>query len=219
MIKLLGLWALTALLSGCAATHLDTSVHTVGAWPAGRAPGTFAFQRLPSQQAHAKEQDQREADATAAMLRAGFKPAPAESADVLVQVAARTIEGTALLADPFLAGPAVGLYGGGWGGRGWGGRAWGYGPAWGVGFANTVPFYTYEVAVLIVDARTQQSLYESRARSDGNWSDKQGWSALFEAALRDFPFNAVSPRRVTVDLPRQQSWRGDTDTKPLAAQA
>ena len=159
--------------------------------------------------------------------RTGAKPKPrrpcygrdssrlsADSADVLVQVAARTIEGTALLADPMFAGPAMGLYGGRWAGRGWG-----YGAGWGVGFANTVPFNAYEVAVLIVDARTQQTLYESRARSDGTWSDKQGWTALFEAALRDFPFNAVSPRRVTVDLPLQQSWWSDGDIKPLAGPA
>ena len=64
MIKLLGWLTVIALLPGCAATHLDASVHTVGNWPSGRTPDTFAFQRLPSQQAHAKEQDRREAEAT-----------------------------------------------------------------------------------------------------------------------------------------------------------
>ena len=214
MFKLLGWLVVIVLLPGCAATHLDASVHTVGNWPFGRAPDTFAFQRLPSQQMHAQEQDKREAEATAAMVRAGFKPGTADSADVLVQVAARTIEGTALLGDPMFAGPAMGFHGGRWAGRGWG-----YGAGWGVGFANTVPFNAYEVAVLIVDARTQQTLYESRARSDGSWSDKQGWTALFEAALRDFPFNAVSPRRVTVDLPPQQSRWGDPASKPPAGPA
>ena len=214
MFKLLGCLAVIVLLPGCAATHLDANVHTVGNWPSGRTPDTFAFQRLPSQQAHAKEQDRREAEATAAMVRAGFKPASADSADVLVQVAARTIEGTAWLGDPMFMGPTMGFYGGRWAGRGWG-----YGAGWGVGFANAVPFNAYEVAVLIVDARTQQTLYESRARSDGTWSDKQGWMALFEAALRDFPFNAVSPRRVTVDLPLQQSSWGDTDIKAPAGPA
>ena len=214
MFKLLGSLALLVLLQGCAATHLDASVHTVGNWPAGRAPDTFAFQRLPSQQMHVKEQDKREAEATAAMLRAGFKPGSADSADVLVQVAARTIEGTAFLGDPMFAGPAMGFYGGRWAGRGWGYGGWGYGAGWGGGFANTVPLNAYEVAVLILDARTQQTLYESRARSDGVWSDKQGWTALFEAALRDFPFNAVSPRRVTVDLPPQQLRTGDPASKP-----
>jgi hypothetical protein len=198
MFKLIGLLALFALLPGCAVTRLDANVHTVGAWPAGRAPGTFAYQRLPSQQPQAQEQERHEAHALPAVLQAGFKPAPAESADVLVQVATRTIDASVYWADPFIVGPAAGFYGTGWAvGR------WGYGAGWGVGLANTVPYNVHEVAVLIVDARTQQTLYESRARSNGTWSDKEGWSALFSAALRDFPFNAVSPRRVRVDLPQQ----------------
>ena len=53
-IKTPCLFALAALLSGCAATQLDANVHTVGTWPQGRAPGTFAFERLPSQQARAE---------------------------------------------------------------------------------------------------------------------------------------------------------------------
>ena len=42
-----------ALLSGCATLRsIDTSVATFGAWPAGTPPGTYAFDRLPSQQAN-----------------------------------------------------------------------------------------------------------------------------------------------------------------------
>ena len=38
-----------ALLAGCASLHsVDTSVATFGAWPADAAPGTYAFDRLPS---------------------------------------------------------------------------------------------------------------------------------------------------------------------------
>jgi hypothetical protein len=63
------------------------------------------------------------------------------------------------------------------------------------------PVYFSEVAVLIVDALSQAPLYESRARSDTYaGGDRQIWSALFEAALRDFPYNAVSPRQVVVQV-------------------
>jgi len=195
--------AATAALVGCAATQLNASVHTQGTWPSGRNPGTYAFQRLPSQQADAPEQDRIEADARAALARAGFQPAPDGTAEVLVQLARRSGQIGGYV-GPFGApygGPYGfgGIYGAGWRGGPWG---WGYGAGWAFAPYDYGPVYFSEVAVLIVDARSQAPLYESRARSDTHaGGDRQIWSALFEAALRDFPYNAVSPRQVVVPLP------------------
>lgn len=188
-----------AALGGCAVTRLDTVVHTAGSWPAARVPAGFAFQRLPSQQADAPQQDRVEADALPAIEQAGFKPAAAELAEVLVQVAARAIQVSNLIGEPAFGPlwPGVGVYGGRWHGAGWSyGAGWGYGTGW------AGSYYAYEAAVLIVDARSGQTLYETRARCDGRWPDPGGWQALFRAAMKDFPLNAVSPRRVIIDLPQ-----------------
>jgi hypothetical protein len=200
-IRTLSLLLLAAVLGGCAATRLDADVHTQGAWPAGRAPGSFAFERLPSQDANASEQDRLEASALPAIVQAGFKPAQGAPPDVLVQVAARTGQGQMIYRDPFYYGPAwggAGLYGGRWWGAGMGYGGWGWGYAAPLGYT----YYAYEVSLLILDARSHQALYETRAQSDGAWPDEGTWAALCAAALRDFPYAAVSPRRVTVDLPK-----------------
>ena len=45
---------LTLGLGGCAAMRsVSSEVSTFGEWPATRKPGTYAFERLPSQQARA----------------------------------------------------------------------------------------------------------------------------------------------------------------------
>ena len=52
MIRTLTLLATTALLAGCAAMNsLTSDVASYSAWPADRKPGSYAFERLPSQQA------------------------------------------------------------------------------------------------------------------------------------------------------------------------
>jgi len=197
------LLAAMLLLSGCAATRLDANVNTHGQWPVGRAPGSFAFERLPSQMAQAQEQDRLEAEAAPALVRAGFRPVTAgEMPSVRVQVAARTSQGQVVYAGPYYGGP-WGPWGG-WGGARWGygaGWGWGYGAGWGWG-TPAYSYYLFEVAVLILDAQTQQPLYESRAQSEGSYPDDGTWAALSAAALKDFPYPAVSPRRVTVDLPK-----------------
>jgi hypothetical protein len=199
IIRILAFVLLAAALGGCASTQLDARVNTVGSWPAGRAPGSFAFERLPSQAAQAGRQDELEAAALPALLQAGFSRAEGEAADVRVQLAARTMQGQAIYADPFY-GPfwgGAGLWGGHWRAAGWGyGAGWGFAPGWGY------PYYLLEVAVLIVDAGGGQTLYETRAQSDGTGPGEGVWAALFAAALKDFPYAAVSPRSVTVELPK-----------------
>lgn len=200
-------WAIAiaalALLGGCAATRLDASVNTRGQWPPGRTPGSFAYERLPSQMAQTEEQDRLEADALPALAAAGFRPAAAgEQPEFRVQVAARSIQGQAVWATPYWGGPWGGPWGY-WGGARWGAPGWGGWGGWGWGPA-VYNFIQFEIALLILDAGSGQSLYETRAQSEGTTTDARTWAALAAAAMKDFPYAAVSPRRVTIDLPKQE---------------
>jgi hypothetical protein len=186
------------LAAGCAVTRIDANVNTTGQWPPGREPGRYAFQRLPSQQADPEAQARTEAEAKPAVEAAGFAPTAAGAVpDAWVQVAARAIQVPTPAFDPWVgpAGPPGSVWVGGWRGAGWGG--WGWGGGWSYGMVYTT---VNEASVLIVDARSGASLYESRALTDALVSDQVARQALFAAALRDFPYPAVSPRRVTIDL-------------------
>lgn len=181
-----------SLLAGCAGLRtINAEVSSFGTWPAGRTPGTYAFERLPSQQARAHDQAAIEAAAAPALAAAGFKPAAVEAADVLVQVAASTRVRPSPFADYY--GPR-----GRWG---WGlGGMWG-GPGWGFGMSYEPPWTELQVDLLIRDRRSHAALYESHA----SWETAGGvgglMGPLFEAALKDFPGPAVSPRTVTVVVP------------------
>ncbi len=184
-------------LSGCAALNTVTSeVATYGAWPAGRKPGHYAFERLPSQQANAARQVELEAAASRALEAAGFAAASnAAQADVIVQIGAR-INRTELSPwdDPLWWR---------WGGAYWRSPAWRPGSRAGY-YANLqAGWYTrYErnVALLLRDRASGTPLYEAYAQTDGASSgDSALLAAMFEAALKDFPAaGATNPRQVSV---------------------
>jgi hypothetical protein len=183
------------LLAGCAAmNNLDADVSSYGTWPAGRAPGSFAFERLPSQQAQGERQGQLETAARGALERAGFtQAADPTAADVTVQLGARvTRYDTSPWDDPFWWR---------WSGLHWRHHGWYPGPYAFGGPYGASPRYDREVAVLIRDRRSGAPLYEARAVSDGySAGDTSVLGAMFEAALKDFPTPAVSPRKVVVPL-------------------
>jgi hypothetical protein len=185
------------VLAGCAGIHtVDSDVNSYSQWPAGRKPTSYAFERLPSQQAQPQVQDTLEAAARDALVKAGFsEAADPSSADVTVQLGARINRyDRSPWDDPFW------LHGGlhywhpyryGW-----------WGP--GLGLNYSAPRYAREVAVLIRDRKTGQPLYESRASNESLTSgDSAVFAAMFEAALKDFPQTAVNPRRVSVQVSRQ----------------
>lgn len=194
MIKTL--WTLLAvgLLTGCAG--LDTvrsDIATYGEWPAGRAPGSYAFDRLPSQQAEPEATERLEAAARPALAQAGFRAAGAgEAADVLVQVAASSTPADyAIWADPFW-----------WhGGFGIGHHPWSR-PMWWGDLRFERGRFDRTVAVLLRDRASGEPLYEARASNEGSSiaSDRLN-AALFRAALFDFPRSGPNPRSVTVSLP------------------
>jgi len=202
-------------LSGCSSLHvLDTEVSTFSRWPAGRAPATYAFERLPSQQANPQAAAVLEDSARRAVEAAGFVPA-AEGAvpDVSVQIGARvTATELSPWTDPFWYGPYgwgpyrpvfYGRYGRGYWGP-YGSPYWGpygrYG-AWGPGYYGYSPYYEREVAVLIRDKKSGEPLYEARASSEGSTSGAISLlPSMFSAALQGFPTGGpASPRRVRVD--------------------
>ncbi len=190
---LLGLGLLAAVLAGCAGlTTLQARVTSQSQWPGERRPASYVFERLPSQQADPQSQDMLEAAARQALTSAGLREVsePAQ-AEVSVQLSERMGQRDYLpWSDPYWRwGLGYGRY-----------RRYSYGALVGpYGFA----YYEHEVAVLLLDRKSGQSLYESRAlaESDGRRSPAV-LAALFDAALKDFPLLAVSPR--TVKVPLQQ---------------
>ncbi|RZI85605.1 MAG: DUF4136 domain-containing protein [Rubrivivax sp.] len=185
------------LMSGCAGLNSVTSeVSSYGSWPAGRVPSTYTFERLPSQQLDSPLQSQVEAAAAPALAMAGFKPAATpEAADVLVQVAAQSHA----VPSPWRErGGPFGPYGrfgmGGFFGRGHVGV--------GLGMSLEPPLTEMQVDVLIRDRRAHQVLYETHAvrQNNGGW-DERMMAPMFQAALKDFPLPAISPRVVTIPLP------------------
>lgn len=194
----LGLALTAALLgvSGCAhLTSVAADVSSYGQWPPERKQQRYMFERLPSQQANADFQGRVEAAVAPMLARKGFVPvASADQADVLIQVAAKA----SLYDDPYRRMYDGGFFGGrfGMGGGIWGGRGGGVG----IGI-NLEPAQTQmQVDVLIRDRRSSQTLYETHAVHLRYGSVAESvMPALFEAALLDFPAQAISPRRVLVE--------------------
>lgn len=182
---------LAGALAGCSSLNVvDSDVSTYSQWPAARKPATFAFERLPSQQARAQEQGDLEALARPALLAAGFQEvSDPQAADTTVQVAARVSRADVLpYADPFW-----------WRGGFYYSR---YGrPFWGPTFAYDSPRYDREVALLIRDRQSAQPLFEARASSDGLSSGSGPlMAAMFKAAMQDFPQAGINPRRVSMQV-------------------
>ena len=198
MKTLLSLTLAGLLLAGCSGIRsLSTDVSSYGEWPADRKPGTYAFDRLPSQQAQAADAERLEAAVRPALEKAGFIPAAEGVApDVLVQVGERTTRTDRLLWDDPL-----------WwrGGFGYWRRGPWPGPAWGWSARYDNPRYDSEVAVLLRDRASGKPLFESHASYEsGSIPDSTATSAMFEAALTDFPHLGINPRRVVVTVAKPQ---------------
>ncbi|MDE1949847.1 MAG: DUF4136 domain-containing protein [Burkholderiales bacterium] len=194
MKALLSTLLAAALLAGCATLNqLGCEVTSYGSWPAGRKPGTYAFDRLPSQQAQPAEADAVEAEARPALEQAGFvAAAPGQAPDVLVQVGLRATRTEVYVWDDPM------WWHGGFGP--WRRGPW-PGPFWGPGAGYAAPRYGSEAGVLLRDRASGKPLYESHAGADtGGRTDPAIGVALFQAALMDLPHTGINPRRVVVPL-------------------
>jgi hypothetical protein len=192
---LTGLLAATALLAGCAGMRtVSSEVSSYGEWPEGRAPGSYAFERLPSQQAQAAEAERLEATAAAALAKAGFKPVDSgKEPDVLVQVGARDSRFVVQPWDDPL------WWRGGFGY--WRHGPWGS-PRWALSMRYDFPRVETQVGLLLRDRASGKPLYETRAATESNVrADSATLGAMFEAAMMDFPRLGMNPRRVVVELP------------------
>lgn len=197
--------ALAAVLSGCGTLNgIDSDVSSFSRWPNGRAPATYAFERLPSQQSKPQQSQLLEDAARQAIERAGFVPAlDGRAPDVTVQVGARIVEtDRSPFDDPFWHGGfgswhrpfAYGRFG----------RPY-WGPYWRGGYRGAggsyLPRYEREVAILIRDKRSGEPLYEARADSEGATAGVSDvLPAMFTAAMQDFPNGSpTQPHRVRID--------------------
>ncbi len=189
-------------VTGCAGPYtVSADVSNYGAWPADRKPGTYAFDRLPSQQQSeeaSKRQTTLEDAARAALEKAGFTPAAdVKSADVLVTLGARvTAYDPVPWDDPMwwrwrgrLYSPRYGYVGPG---------TWGW---------RQDPFfdrrYDRAVAILLRDRASGEALYEAHASNEGMTMGSEALiSLLFDAALAEFPKVNPKSHRVSVQAAR-----------------
>ncbi len=201
---LASLMAAALALQGCATpTSLSAQVVSHARWDAGRQPGSFSFDRLPSQQDAPAQQQALEAAALPALRHAGFQPAASGSDAVYtVQIGARArVEQQRWSRlDPFWD-----PY---WGAT-WGpGSPWrrgpfagppGMPPGW-VAPPPPPPRARMQVDVMVRERASGQVLYEAHARYDrpGN-VDNRLWPALFDAALQRFP--TPLPEAVDIEVP------------------
>lgn len=198
LVRPLALLAAAAALSGCAALNqLSSDVSSFSQWPAGRQPGSYAFERLPSQQARPEQQQLLEDSARRALEGAGFTPAAdATASEFVVQLGARVDanERYAYYDDPLWwhGGLFYHRFG-----RPFPRSSFGFG----MGFGLPSPTYEREVALLIRERQSGQPLFEARASNDGSSPSIQTLlPAMYEAAMKDFPNGGVNPRRVTTEI-------------------
>ena len=184
-------------LTACAGLRqLSADVSTFGDWPAGKRGGSYAFDRLPSQQVGEPAQRQLEQAAEAALAQAGFTPVVAGAEpDLLVQVGARSSRADrSPWDDPLWWRGGFGFYGR----YGvWRGPYWGLGAPW----STSGPRYEREVALLLRERSSGKPLYEARASNEGfSASTEPLLVPLFQAAMAGFPAVQPEPHRVTVPL-------------------
>jgi Domain of unknown function (DUF4136) len=193
------LGSLVLVLGGCASINtVHSEVSTYSQWPSGRAPGSYRFERLPSQQAQAGEQAHFEALARQGIEAAGFRPEPDPAkADVGIEVAMRSSRVDAYPHD----GP-YGWRSGFYAARPWGPRYGRYPHHYvGGGVYFDAPRFVRETVVLVRDRATQQVLYEAHASSEGNSPGSDLIvGAMFKASMVDFPRQGVNPRPVVVTV-------------------
>jgi len=217
--------ATAAALAGCASMNVvDASVATFGAWPAGTAPGTYAFDRLPSQQKNPQRTQAIENAAAQALANAGFRPAEGGARPaVMIQLGARTERfEQSPWDDPFWWGGPRRFGYRGWAGYGpygpWGPYGW-HGGLW-APFPPQPDVYLHEVALLIRDADTGKALYETRASTDGYSSGGDRMlAAMFDASMKDFPRAVDKPHTIRVPLPMVPSALPAVPTAPSASSA
>ena len=190
-LRLLAVCLMPLLLAGCALPRMiDSQVQSyVGSAPAIR-DASFRFDRLPSQQNNAGNQDQIEAFAQTALEQVGMVRSDA-APRYLVQVllAVQTVR------NPYYRPPRPRLV------LGADGRIY---EEWPIFMNMETPWFRHSVKVLLRDTGSGQVAYETTAVFDGPWADTVNLlPPMLEAALKDYP--QPVQRRVVVELPADGS--------------
>ena len=189
------------LMTGCSSVRLvDSDVTAFPKWNA-MPPGpdtAYRFERLPSQQAPAAQQDAVEAIARTALAKVGMAlnpPVARYSVQVVAttQIVQRAGYGGYPAYDGFGFG-APGIFLGG------GNRGSSFGLSFPLHFAEPA-YFRRELTILMRELTSQQVVFETRALHDGVWSDTLAvLPAMMESALRGFPEPPQGTRRVNVEI-------------------
>ena len=197
---ILSVTLLGVLLAGCSGLRIvESDVTAFSAWTsAPPGPNTpYRFERLPSQQVQAAQQDLIEGSAIASLAKVGLviDPAKARLAVTITantQLAARTGYG--------YGAPNVFL------GAGNFGSSVGFSFPFGGPFATPYPadlYYLREIRIQMRDLTDQKVVFETTALSDTPWGD--GYAllpAIIDAALLGFPQPPPGTRRIKVETTR-----------------
>lgn len=180
------------LLGGCATTRVvDSDVRSFSSLPAAATTAAYRFERLPSQQSYAAQQDQLEVIAQQALAKVGLQRDD-RAAKYSVLIGAQAQREIRYNYDPW------------W--PGWGPHWRGHGSMfWRQPFPpyTETRLYKHEVSVIIRDLASSQLVYETHAAHDGLWADSAAiWPVMFEAALSGFPNPPPGMRRVNIEIPR-----------------
>jgi hypothetical protein len=195
--RLLCVLLLALALTACSGMRIvDSDVHTYTAAQGITVPASYRFERLPSQMAQTEQRDNLEAMVQAELDKVGMRLDEAASRysvrlELRVHRDPRSPwDDARYSAGLFLGFPVVTRHG--------------------VVYQHPAPFlrmetpwYRREVSLLIRRLADGVLVYETRASSDGNWTDDAAVvPAMFEAALRDFPNPPPGPRRIDIEIPR-----------------
>jgi hypothetical protein len=183
----LGLLVCMTALAGCASTRLiDSEVRSFRTGSPDMAAATYQFERLPSQQADAAAQTQRENWAAPVLQRVGLTLA-SQAPRYTLQLGVATEQ--VLRNDPIFPRRWSGMAGGG---------IWGSPPLL---LPLEPSLYRFQVQVLLRDAQSREVVYEAAAQHTGPWSDQANiLPAVLLAAMRDFPNQASGPSNVLVEI-------------------
>ena len=193
-------------LVGCGSMRLvDTDVRSYATPPLVPVGARYRFERLPSQQAQvdAAEQNKLEAMVQPALAKVGMQRDDA-AANYSVQVL------VGIKVDPYAPwdrssfdwGPGFNF---GWGARGGNLLFMGYHSfrGWSGFGMSELPYYWYQVSLIIRNLGNAQVVYETHAAHDGRWADSEAiLPALFEAALQGFPNPPQGERHINIEIPR-----------------
>lgn len=205
LTRVIALLCTALLLSGCAIPRtVDSTVQTYSTLSAMPQPPTYRLAQLPSQQADARNFVAVAPLVHAALARVGLQrddAAPRLIAEFEVQLRTGYLQGPWYPESPWGPGwnGSFGVaYGSGFGaGFGWGG-----GLRAGMMLRDLPPtIYRHEVRLLLRDAQTQETVYETSAFNEDVWTRTPTvFGVLLDAALMGFPRPPQGPRNVRLPL-------------------